>query len=103
MFGAGLISGLLGIGSGALKVLAMDQAMADSLQGLHRNHQLHDRCNGGCKRRYLLDRGYIDPGLAIPVMACWPDRYSERAISRAQRFRLCAWCLRLLSGCLRLR
>jgi uncharacterized protein len=27
MFGAGVLSGLLGIGSGAAKVLAMDQAM----------------------------------------------------------------------------
>ncbi len=27
MFGAGAISGLLGIGSGSLKVIAMDQAM----------------------------------------------------------------------------
>jgi len=27
MFGAGVLSGLLGIGSGAVKVLAMDQAM----------------------------------------------------------------------------
>jgi hypothetical protein len=30
MFGAGALSGLLGIGSGALKVVAMDQAIRDA-------------------------------------------------------------------------
>jgi len=43
MFGAGLLSGLLGIGSGAFKVLAMDYFHAAADEGVHRDQQLHDR------------------------------------------------------------
>jgi hypothetical protein len=43
---AGVLSGLLGIGSGAIKVLAMDAASA----GIY------------------FSKGYIDPGLSMPVM-----------------------------------
>ena len=50
MFIAGGLSGLLGIGSGALKVLAMDQVMRHALQGLDDNQQFHDRRDGGGQR-----------------------------------------------------
>ncbi len=43
MYIAGMMSGLLGIGSGVLKVPAMDLAHAPADQGLHRDEQLHDR------------------------------------------------------------
>jgi uncharacterized membrane protein YfcA len=49
---AGLLSGLLGIGSGAFKVLAMDQVMRIPFK----------------VSTVYLSRGYIDPGLAMPVM-----------------------------------
>ena len=44
---AGLVSGLLGIGSGALKVLAMDGAMGLPDQGQLGDEQLHDRGHRG--------------------------------------------------------
>jgi len=42
MYVAGVLSGLLGIGSGAVKVLAMDQAMR-FIQSIDDDEQLHDR------------------------------------------------------------
>ena len=50
MFGAGALSGLLGIGSGAMKVLAMDQA-ENPLQSLHHYQQFHD-WRHGCRERW---------------------------------------------------
>ena len=40
----------------------------DPIQGLDDDEQLHDWCHGGGQRRCVPDRGYIDPGLAMPVM-----------------------------------
>ncbi len=54
MLFAGFISGLLGIGSGALKVLAMDWGNEPTHEGKHNNKQLHDRGNSGDKRLTLL-------------------------------------------------
>ena len=53
MFLAGVLSGMLGIGSGAFKVLAMDQAMQTPLQGFHHHQQLHDRSDRRRQRRRL--------------------------------------------------
>lgn len=50
MYGAGLISALLGIGSGVLKIPAMDNRIAAALQGLFGNIQFHDRRDGGRQR-----------------------------------------------------
>jgi len=57
----------LGIGSGAVKVLAMDQAM-EFLSGFDHYQQLHDWSNRCSECRVYLSRGYIDPGLSMPVM-----------------------------------
>ena len=53
MFGAGTLSGLLGIGSGAVKVIAMDRAMKIPVQGVHHDQQLHDRRHRRGQRRRL--------------------------------------------------
>ena len=50
---AGALSGLLGIGSGAVKVLALDQAQAAALQGLDDDQQLHDRRHRRGQCRHL--------------------------------------------------
>lgn len=50
MYAAGILSGLLGIGSGAVKVIAMDQAMGLPFQGLNHDQQLHD-WRDGCGER----------------------------------------------------
>ena len=57
MYGAGLISALLGIGSGVLKIPAMDTALAPADQGLVGDLQLHDRRDGGRQRRRVLPEG----------------------------------------------
>ena len=54
MYVAGLISGLLGIGSGTFKVLALDVAMRLPMKVVHDHQQFHDRGDGGCQRRHLL-------------------------------------------------
>ena len=53
MFGAGVLSGLLGIGSGALKVFAHRSGHALAVQGVHHHEQFHDRRDGGGQRRRL--------------------------------------------------
>jgi len=50
---AGVVSGLLGIGSGALKVLAMDGLMRLPMKVSLRDQQLHDRCDGRRLGRHL--------------------------------------------------
>jgi uncharacterized membrane protein YfcA len=42
MYGAGLISALLGIGSGVLKVPAMDTALRLPIKGFVSNLEFHD-------------------------------------------------------------
>ena len=68
MFGAGILSGLLGIGSGAVKVLVMDRVMGLPFKISTTTSKLHDRGDGCRKCRYLLARGYINAGIAMPVM-----------------------------------
>ena len=53
MFGAGVLSGLLGIGSGAVKVLAMDQAMKLPFQSVDHHEQFHDWRDGRGQRGNL--------------------------------------------------
>jgi uncharacterized membrane protein YfcA len=57
MFGAGALSGLLGIGSGAVKVLAMDQAMRIPFKVFHHHQQFHDRRHRRCERRSVSQPG----------------------------------------------
>jgi len=68
MLGAGALSGLLGIGSGALKVLAMDQAMKLPFKVSTTTSNFMIGVTAAASAGIYLNRGYIDPGLAMPVM-----------------------------------
>ena len=68
MFGAGAISGLLGIGSGALKVIAMDQVMRIPFKVSTTTSNFMIGVTAAASAGVYLSRGYIDPGLAMPVM-----------------------------------
>jgi uncharacterized membrane protein YfcA len=68
MFGAGVLSGLLGIGSGAVKVLAMDQAMRIPFKVSTTTSNFMIGVTAAASAGVYLHRGYIDPGLAMPVM-----------------------------------
>ena len=68
MFGAGTLSGLLGIGSGAVKVLAMDQAMKLPFKVSTTTSNFMIGVTAAASAGIYLARGYIDPGIAMPVM-----------------------------------
>src|ERR1700678_1125295 len=68
MFGAGTLSGLLGIGSGAVKVLAMDQAMKLPFKVSTTTSNFMIGVTAAASAGFYLSRGYILPGLAMPVM-----------------------------------
>lgn len=68
MFGAGTLSGLLGIGSGAMKVLAMDQAMKIPFKVSTTTSNFMIGVTAAASAGVYLHRGYIDPGLAMPVV-----------------------------------
>jgi len=68
MFGAGTLSGMLGIGSGAVKVLAMDQAMRIPFKVSTTTSNFMIGVTAAASAAIYLRRGYIDPGLAMPVM-----------------------------------
>jgi uncharacterized protein len=65
---AGTLSGLLGIGSGAVKVLAMDQAMKLPFKVSTTTSNFMIGVTAAASAGIYLSRGYIDPGLAMPVM-----------------------------------
>jgi uncharacterized membrane protein YfcA len=68
MFGAGTISGLLGIGSGALKVIAMDRVMRIPFKVSTATSNFMIGVTAAASAGIYLHRGYIDPALAAPVM-----------------------------------
>jgi uncharacterized protein len=68
MFAAGTLSGLLGIGSGALKVIAMDRAMHLPFKVSTTTSNFMIGVTAAASAGLYLFRGYIDPGLAMPVM-----------------------------------
>ena len=68
MLGAGALSGLLGIGSGALKVLAMDQAMCLPFKVSTTTSNFMIGVTAAASAGIYLARGYVDPGLAMPVV-----------------------------------
>jgi len=68
MFGAGTLSGLLGIGSGAVKVLAMDQAMRLPFKVSTTTSNFMIGVTAAASAGIYLEHGYIDPGIAMPVM-----------------------------------
>ena len=68
MFVAGILSGLLGIGSGVVKVLAMDQVMRLPFKVSTTTSNFMIGVTAAASAGIYLSRGYIDPGLALPVM-----------------------------------
>lgn len=68
MFGAGTLSGLLGIGSGAVKVLAMDRIMRIPFKVSTTTSNFMIGVTAAASAGIYLRRGYIDPGVAAPVM-----------------------------------
>jgi uncharacterized protein len=65
---AGILSGLLGIGSGAVKVLAMDSAMKLPFKVSTTTSNFMIGVTAAASAGVYLRRGYIAPGLAAPVM-----------------------------------
>jgi uncharacterized membrane protein YfcA len=68
MYVAGVVSGLLGIGSGALKVLAMDQAMRLPFKVSTTTSNFMIGVTAAASAGVYLRRGQIDPVVAMPVM-----------------------------------
>ncbi|HVO95524.1 MAG TPA: sulfite exporter TauE/SafE family protein [Terriglobales bacterium] len=68
MFVAGVLSGLLGIGSGAVKVLAMDQIMRLPFKVSTTTSNFMIGVTAAASAGVYLSRGYIEPGLVMPVM-----------------------------------
>jgi uncharacterized membrane protein YfcA len=68
MFGAGTLSGLLGIGSGAVKVIAMDRAMKIPFKVSTTTSNFMIGVTAAASAGVYLGRGYIDPRIAMPVM-----------------------------------
>jgi len=103
MFVAGALSGLLGIGSGAVKVLALDRAMRLPFKVSTTTSNFMIGVTAAASAGVYLGRGYIDPGLAMPVMlgvlvgALAGARVLARAESRSLRL-LFAAVIAVLGG-----
>ena len=67
MYGAGAVSGLLGIGSGALKVTAMDLAMGLPMKVSTATSNLMIGVTAAASAGLYFARGQIDPFIAAPV------------------------------------
>jgi uncharacterized membrane protein YfcA len=67
MFIAGVVSGLLGIGSGALKVIAMDNIMRIPFKVSTTTSNFMMGVTAAASAVVYLHRGQIDPGIAMPV------------------------------------
>lgn len=68
MVSAGILSGLLGIGSGVLKVLAMDTAMKVPFKVSTTTSNFMIGVTAVASAVVYLQRGYIDPGIAFPII-----------------------------------
>jgi uncharacterized protein len=68
MYGAGVLSGLLGIGSGAVKVLAMDRTMRLPFKVATTTSNFMIGVTAAASAGIYLRRGYVDPGLVMPVV-----------------------------------
>ena len=67
MWIAGLVSGLLGIGSGVLKVLAMDGAMRLPMKVSSATSNFMIGVTAAASAGIYLSRGDVDPQIAAPV------------------------------------
>ena len=65
---AGILSGLLGIGAGVLKVVAMDTAMRIPFKVSTTTSNFMVGVTATASAVVYLQRGYIDPGLAMPIV-----------------------------------
>ena len=65
---AGLLSGLLGIGAGVLKVLAMDQTMRLPYRVSTTTSNFMIGITAAASIGIYFTRGYLDPGLVFPVL-----------------------------------
>ena len=65
---AGIISGLLGVGSGALKVVAMDGLMRIPFKVSTTTSNFMIGVTAAASAVVYLQRGYIHPGIAMPVV-----------------------------------
>jgi uncharacterized membrane protein YfcA len=65
---AGMLSGLLGIGSGLVKVVALDQVMGLPFKVSATTSTFMIGVTAAASAGVHLSRGYIDPALAMPVM-----------------------------------
>ena len=65
---AGMLSGLLGIGSGAVKVLAMDKIMRIPFKVSTATSNFMIGVTAAASAGIYLHRGYIDPAISMPVM-----------------------------------
>ncbi len=81
MYVAGLLSGLLGIGSGAVKVLAMDQIMRIPFKVSTTTSNFMIGVTAAASAGIYFGRGYIDP-----AWRCQSCSESDSARSWAQRF-----------------
>lgn len=68
MFIAGILSGLLGIGSGAVKVLAMDNVMHIPFKVSTATSNFMIGVTAAASAGIYLHEGYVTPGIAMPVM-----------------------------------
>jgi uncharacterized protein len=68
MYVAGIVSGMLGIGSGALKVIAMDRIMGIPFKVSTATSSFMIGVTGVASAAIYLKRGYIHPLIALPVM-----------------------------------
>ncbi|HQR46094.1 MAG TPA: sulfite exporter TauE/SafE family protein [Thermoanaerobaculia bacterium] len=65
---AGVLSGLLGIGSGAFKVVAMDRVMRLPYKVSTTTSNFMIGVTAAASAGIYVARGYVDPGLAMPVV-----------------------------------
>jgi uncharacterized protein len=86
MYVAGVLSGILGIGSGAVKVLAMDRAMRLPFKVSTTTSNFMIGVTAAASAGIYLNRGYIDPALAMPVMlgVLAGSLVGARVLARAQ-------------------
>jgi uncharacterized membrane protein YfcA len=101
MFVAGVLSGLLGIGSGAVKVLAMDRVMKLPFKVSTTTSNFMIGVTAAAGAGVYLSRGYIDPGLAMPVMlgVLLGSTWGARVLAAAQ-VRVLRWVFSGVIGAL---
>lgn len=91
MLVAGGLSGLLGIGSGVVKVIAMDRAMALPFKVSTTTSTFMIGVTAAASAGVYFRQGYIDPALAMPVMlgvllgSAWGARMLAKTEARKLR------------------